>query len=197
VIRARPRWRLRASPKGGFDVALPAEERQLLAELPERLTAALDEIEPGDDVPEQLGRLFPVAHPRDPEAEADFEARARPSLFAHHRESLECLIRTADKKHLSEQELHAWLAALNDLRLVLGTSLGVTEEVGEPDPADARYADWLCYHYLSYLTGEVVDVLSGTLPPVGAADDVELPEDPWGEPLGGLRWDGTPMPEDS
>jgi hypothetical protein len=38
----------------------------------------------------------------------------------------------------------------------------------------------------------VVDALADILPP-SREDDASL-DDPWGEPPGGLRWDGTPMP---
>jgi hypothetical protein len=55
----------------------------------------------------------------------------------------------------------------------------------------------LYYYYLSGLQTELIDFLSSWLPPpVPRADDL-IPEDPWGEPLGGLRWDGTPQPGDA
>jgi hypothetical protein len=50
--------------------------------------------------------------------------------------------------------------------------------------------------YLGGLQSEVIDILELTLPdPVRGADDL-VPEDHWGEPPGGLRWDGTPQPRD-
>jgi hypothetical protein len=39
----------------------------------------------------------------------------------------------------------------------------------------------------------VVDALADILPP--SSEDEGL-DDPWGEPPGDLRWDGTPVPPD-
>lgn len=194
MIRARAKWRIRSDGKGGFDLRLPADERELLRDLPARLASALDELGAEDEIPEPLRRLFPIAHPRNPNAQANFDSVSRAELLEHHRDALACLERTADASHVSAEEMEGWLAGLNDLRLVLGSSLGVTEEMDEPDPNGPRYADWLCYHYLSYLAGEVVEVLTGVLPPPDPTADGLVPDDPWGEPLGGLRWDGTPVP---
>ena len=195
MIRGRPRWRFRASG-GGFDLNLPAEERELLRDLPANLVLALDDVESTGAVPDQLNRLFPAANPRDESAEARYVAEHRAPLLDRHRDALNRLTETADARHLSQEEMAQWLDALNSIRLVLGTSLEVTEDSADPDPADPRYADWICYHYLSYLTGEVVELLTGQLPPPTAGADDDLPEDPWGEPLGGLRWDGTPVPDE-
>ena len=41
----------------------------------------------------------------------------------------------------------------------------------------------------------MIDLLSDALPPPLDGADEDVPDDPWGEPLGGLRWDGTPLPE--
>ncbi len=52
---------------------------------------------------------------------------------------------------LDEEQLTAWLSALNDLRLVLGTQLDVSEdELAGDTPAHALY------HYLGYLQEEIV-----------------------------------------
>jgi hypothetical protein len=110
--------------------------------------------------------------------------------------SLDVVARTAEATRLSAEEVDAWLNAINDLRLALGVTLNVTEAHVEPDPDAPDYADWIAYFYLSFLQGEILDVLEGELPaPIDGAGS-ELPEDPWGEPLGGLRWDGTPLPPD-
>jgi hypothetical protein len=109
-------------------------------------------------------------------------------------ESLDLIARTAESNKLSAEELDAWLTAINDLRLALGVTLEVTEEQVEPDPDSPDFADWIVYFYLSFLQGELLEVLSDDLPPPTPGAGEDLPEDPWGDPLGGLRWDGTPLP---
>jgi hypothetical protein len=220
----RPRRRIRPSARGGFEVRLPPEERALLSHLPRQLdellatatdpaasgaedaaevarprdrTRAASADAGGPEVPgiqDPLRRLFPPAYLRDEAAEAAYVGLVRSELVTHHRESLALLLRTADATRLTSEELEAWLAALNDLRLVIGSSLGVTETMPDLDERDPRYAEWVCYSYLSYLENEVVDALAGVLPPAAPGADDEAPEDPWGEPPGGLRWDGTPLP---
>ncbi len=187
--------RVRPDGRGSFEIRLPAHERGLLAQLPAELEHHLQLLE-ANRIPESLRRLFPVAHPTDPEREAAFVALARDELVEHHRQALLVLRTTCEQQHLSAGELEAWLCALNDLRLVLGTALDVHEDDQQVPEDDPRYAQWICYQYLSFLQSEVVDVLSGALPPPTPGADEAAPEDPWGEPLGGLRWDGTPVPGD-
>ncbi len=189
------RRRIARSRRGGYDLRLPAGERALLAALPGQLEHLLGELGgEGEAPPEALRRLFPVAYTRDELAEATYEAVARGELIEHHREALAVLARTSGADHLDEEQAASWLAALNDLRLVLGTSLGVTEEAVAPDESDPAFSDWVYYGYLSYLQGELVDALEGALPPPVPGADDEVPEDPWGEPPGDLRWDGTQRP---
>jgi hypothetical protein len=191
-----PRRRISRNRRGGFEVRLPAEERSLLASLPGQLERLLDSLPGSGERPDALRRLFPVAYARDADAEAAYAALVGADLLDHHREALAVLAQTADATRLSDEEAEAWLAALNDLRLVVGTSMGIDEdppEIGEDDP---HYAEWVCYSYLSFLQGELVDALMGALPPPVPGADDEVPDDPWGELPGGLRWDGTSRPED-
>jgi hypothetical protein len=194
-MNLRPQPRLRRLRNGTYALHLPPDERSLLGVLPQQLLASLELLESDDDrTPDAARRILPIAHPRDAAAEEDYVTRRRPELLAHHMESLDLIARTADQSHLSADELDSWLTALNDLRLVLGVSLGVTEEHVEPDPDSPEYADWIVYFYLSFLQGEVLDVLEEGLPSPTPGAGLDLPEDPWGDPLGGLRWDGTPLP---
>ncbi len=192
------RRRIRAAADGGFDIRLPAEERALVATLPVQLVGVLATLATpeaaGAPIPEELRRLFPVAYPRNEESEALFRAVAGDELLAHHRESLALLVSSAQATHLDAEELEGWLTALNDLRLVLGTALGVTEDHEFPTEDDPRYGEWVAYDYLGLLVSEVVDALTGVLPPPVPGADDDLPDDPWGEAPGGLRWDGTPRP---
>jgi hypothetical protein len=192
------RRRIRPVRGGGYEVRLGADERKLLEALPLQLVSLLDEAgEKGaEELPDTLRRLLPPAYSTDPDAERAFVAMTREDLLEHHRESLQTLSATAAASWLDDDQLSAWLAALNDLRLSLGSMLGASEEETEPAAARTRPAEWIAYLYLGQLQSELIDVLEGTLPdPIPGADDL-VPDDRWGEPPGGLRWDGTPQPGD-
>ena len=190
------RRRLRSAGDGSFEVRLPRDERALLGRLPAELDELLGRLaEASSPVPEALRRLFPVAYPTDPVAEENFAQIARGEVLRAHREALGVLAETASATRLTSEQLAGWLAALNELRLVLGTALGVSEESVPPAPADPSFGQWALYGYLSLLVEDVVAALSGQLPPPVPGADEAVPEDSWGEPPGGLRWDGTPVPK--
>ncbi len=188
--RIRPSWR---GP--GCQLHLPPEERQLLESLPSQLAEVLGSLDLSDgEVPGNLRRLFPRAYVSDEEAERSFAESTRAELAASHRRALETLAGTAQETVLGEEEMAGWLTALNDLRLVLGSALGVQEDQGwTPSPAVEH--EFVIYQYLSLLQSELIDAMERTLPPPLPGADDAVPEDPWGEPLGGLRWDGTPLPQ--
>jgi hypothetical protein len=111
-----------------------------------------------------LARLFPDAYLDDAEASGEFrrftERTLRESKVAHASTALETLRRSGEKVTLSADEAAAWLGALNDVRLALGTRLGVTEE-GMADLAalpddDPRAATFHVYDWLTYLQESLV-----------------------------------------
>ncbi len=179
----------------GFALALTPEERSLLRSIAAQLRELLHAVEdPSAPVPDELRRLLPVAYPTDAIAQAQFENSQRQTTLEQHTRALEVLEATIGAENLREEEAGAWLDALVELRLVYGASLGVEENWAEPDSTDPRYGEWLAYAYLTYLASELVDALSLSLPPYNGSADEDAPEDPWGEPPGDLRWDGTPVP---
>jgi hypothetical protein len=192
------RRRVRPARGGGYEIRLGTEERALLEVLPLQLVSLLGDAgeKPLDELPQALRRLLPPAYTTDPDAERSFVSMTREDLLDCHRESLETMSATAKATWLDDDQLSAWLAALNDLRLSLGSMLGASEEETEPPAAHSHPAEWVAYLYLGGLQSELIDILEGTLPdPIPGADDL-VPEDIWGEPPGGLRWDGTPQPRD-
>ena len=70
-----------------------------------------------------------------------------------------------DRHSLSKEQAESWLTALNDLRLVLGTRLGVTEEMflEAVDPRDPRAPEMALYVYLSWLQEQLVEALEADL----------------------------------
>jgi hypothetical protein len=144
-------------PDGGVRLHLSQEERALLVGLTEDLRALLDGA-PGDA---SLRRLFPPAYDDDADERA-YRELTGDSLLDGRREALELLARTADRERLSAEEADAWLRALNDLRLVLGTRLDVQEDTfgSEPNLNDPRGHALAVYGYLSWLQERLVEALS-------------------------------------
>jgi hypothetical protein len=144
---------------GTYWVELPSDERDVLAALPGQLREALEAGEP------TLYRLFPPAHTEDDAANEDYAQLVGPALVEGKLLALSELERTARATSLDENELGAWLGALESLRLALGTQLDVTEESYAPlkasDPDAARLA---LYQWLSWLQEEVVQALAESLP---------------------------------
>lgn len=141
----------------GVRLRLPKGERELLrqlvAELDERL-AAEDDPDAGD-----LRRLFPPAYDTEPDDESEYRRLQRGELLDGRRRALRVIEATVGQDRLTPEELEGWLTALNDLRLVLGTRLDVTEEsYGRwPDPRDPKMRERALYLYLSALQEEAVD----------------------------------------
>jgi hypothetical protein len=147
--------------EGGFRLRLSDGERELLRTLPGELREILDSEQ--DDP--SLRRLFPPAYERDDEAEDEYRRLMADELLEGRRAALRLVQETAARERLSAEELDAWLRALNDLRLVLGTRLDVTEEtyVTELDPAHPQAYELSVYGYLSWLQEQLVAAAAGEL----------------------------------
>lgn len=160
-------WRrsVERRPDGTFSIAIDDDERVLLASLPGELRELLTTDDPA------LERLFPPAYEADPELEDEFSALTRPDLVHQKISALAIMEATANAEVVSEDELVAWLAVLNDLRLVLGTRLGVTEDLYEHGIArnDPRRPAFALYLFLGALQEEVVEALATGLPEEGAS----------------------------
>jgi hypothetical protein len=145
--------------EGDFRLSLTAGERELLRTLPAELRSLLAD-EPDDP---SLRRLRPPAYEDDPEGESEYGRLMHAELLGGRLEALRTLEATAERDRLSEEELRAWLGALNDLRLVLGTRLGVTEEIYEQelDPRDPEARELALYAYLTWLQEHAVAAAAG------------------------------------
>jgi hypothetical protein len=145
-----------------FRLALSADEREVLRGLPAQLRSLLDD-DPADST---LRRLFPPAYEEDPESEDEYRRLMREELLDGRRAALGTLEATAGHERLSVEDVHAWIGALNDLRLVLGTRLDVTEEVyeAELDPGDPRAPELALYGYLTWLQDSFVSAVADASP---------------------------------
>jgi hypothetical protein len=153
-----PRRRIERGRDGSIVLRLPREERQLMRALPVELQELMD----GAPEDPSLRRLFPPAY-EDTDDESEYRRLMHDELAGGRRRALEVVAETADADRLDDAEAQAWLTALNDLRLVLGTRLDVQEEtlLGEISPSNPRAHEYALYAYLSWLQEQLVEALSG------------------------------------
>jgi hypothetical protein len=184
----------RRSLGGRIVLRTDAVERGILADIVEQLVefvapdddpdadplARMVGIDPEAERPDDpaLARLFPDAYADDEEAAGEFrrftERSLREAKLANARIVRTCLARPGEKLTLSEDEAGAWLGTLNDLRLTLGSRLGIDEDsheffasLPEDDPA---FAVFHVYDWLTFLQETLVQSLTGLVsePPPGA-----------------------------
>jgi hypothetical protein len=153
------RRRVRRVGPDEFELRLPDDERSVLRTLPAQLRALLEDPAAGDDDPAR-GRLFPPAYWDDTERDADYQRLMHDDLVASKLAAAEIVESTVDSSRLSGEELIAWMGALNDLRLVLGTRLDVTEDPADaPDDDSPQAPAYALYSYLGWLQEQVVAAL--------------------------------------
>ena len=153
------RPRIRVTRDGRYELRLPASERALLRTLPGQLRDLLSSTDPA------LERLFPPAHPDDPDLDNEYREMVSNDLMQGRLSALDIMERTLDAELLDEEELTSWLHVLNDLRLVLGTRLDVTEDLEERamQASDPRAPAFELYRYLTFLESHVIDALAESL----------------------------------
>lgn len=138
-------------------------ERRLLAEMVGELRSNLLDHTPardgGDGLDPSLRRLFPTAYLSDPDRDAEYQRLMRDELLAERLDHLDLLDSTLASDHLDDEQITAWMQGLNELRLVLGTQLDISEEddPAEIDPHDPAQRPRLRYHYLGGLLAELID----------------------------------------
>jgi hypothetical protein len=144
-------------PSGGVRLRFHEGEVLLLRELFDELAGLLDD--PDDPA---LLRLFPEAHD-DPESEEQYRSLVRDQLVSGREKAVAVVQDTLEKDRLDADEADAWLRALNDLRLVLGTRLDVTEDLDYEnlDLNEPRGRDLAVYGYLTWLQEQLVEALAG------------------------------------
>lgn len=158
--------RVRRTRKGDYELRLPQAERDVLRRLAEELREMLPTADSA------VGRLFPPAYSDDAEANEEYARLMHDDLVAQRLAAVDTFERTVGARRVTEEELVAWMGAVNDLRLVLGTKLDVTEEMYD-EPLDERTpnaAQLAIYHYLGWLEEQLVEALSSTLDPAGTED---------------------------
>ncbi len=176
--------RVERGRSGGVEITLGDLDLHLLTQVVSEVLALLDEgaeALPDDPLAAAVGigsatraptdpalaRLLPDAYPEDPEASAEFRRYTETGLRDRKRTAARTLLATLGEPDeavvLDPAQAQAWLTALNDVRLALGTRIGVTEELeelldtlDEDDPALYAFA---VYDYLTGLQESLVQAL--------------------------------------
>jgi len=167
----------------GIELRLPRWEGSVLIELVRQLDRML-EPPPVDDPLEALvglrdtappppedpalARLLPDPYPQDPMASGDFRRRRTDDALAHKRDAARRVLATVpgpgEVLLLDEEAAQDWLTTLNDLRLVFGTRLGITDdnyldELGDLSPDDRRLPVIEMYELLTILVDNLIRTL--------------------------------------
>jgi hypothetical protein len=123
---------------------------------------------PGDVHPPDdpvLSRLLPDAYRDDPAAAGDFRRYTDADLRAGKRTNAKVVLASLPTDGvvmtLDRDQADAWLGCLNDLRLALGTALGVTEETDpeDYDEDDPAYSALQVYSWLGWLQESLLSCL--------------------------------------
>ena len=156
---------------GSLDVKLSSEEAEAIRRVANDI---LDELKDTEDP--GLRRLFPPAYKDDPDRNEEFEVLTRDDLLARKRNAAEAVLKSIDRgktkrgtwsARLDDDVAQAWLALVNDARLILGTRLDVAEDMdhGPLPPDNPKAPQHNLYVYLSALEWALVEAMMVGLPP--------------------------------
>ncbi len=133
-------------------------ESAVVTLLLDQLEGLLAEDAPADDP--VVGRLFPAGHATDAELARDYRDLTGSALRQGKTDDLATVRATlpADggEVALADDQARAWLRTTNDLRLALGTRLGITADVDHEHPTSQEMT---VYGWLTALQGSLVDAL--------------------------------------
>jgi hypothetical protein len=151
VSRRHGRLRLRLEPV----------ENALLSRLIDELDTVLAEPLGEDEV---LQRLYPSAYRDDSDAEVEFRSLTESGLRTERAERIAAcradLAQSDDIELTDDDASRRWIQVLNDLRLALGTRLGITEDDDhELDATDPQSQARVVYYWLTAVQDGVVSAL--------------------------------------
>lgn len=152
------RRRITLRRDGSFRLRWTFDERELVQTAIDRLDAVVD---PGH---EALARLYPAAYGEDEQRSAEYAAVAHHELIDSRRAAFQTVRGCLRKNVITADELGALMRSVNDVRLVLGTQLDVTEDDDWlPAPEDPNHAEARTYFLLTALLGDIISAMRRSL----------------------------------
>ena len=149
--RRRP---IRRRDDGTYAVDLEPEVRQLVGSFVEQLRELLSTDS------ELLVRLFPPPYGDDEERNQGYAALAGAELMEQRLAALDVVSEHLDAEVLDEEQLMAWMRSLNDIRLVMGTMLAVTDDGPDETLSEEDMAAYSVYEFFGGLLEVIVQALS-------------------------------------
>jgi hypothetical protein len=152
----RNRPKPRVVPAGaGYELRLDERERALIRQILGDMRALL--MLDADDL--RVRRLYPSAYADDKEKEEEYRRLTHEELRSARLANVDTVEESIEAEVLTEEQLTAWMQAINSLRLVLGTLLEITDDDQELsfDPDDPEARTQALYGYLGGLLDEIVD----------------------------------------
>jgi hypothetical protein len=156
-----------SAPPAPSDAAVLDESADVFADL-EKQFSSPDEPDPELSADPVVARLLPDAYQDDPEKAGEFRKYTESSLREAKKYFAQTLLETlppeGGKVRLTGDQARDWLRALNDIRLMFGVRLEVTEEFEEQlaalDPKDPRLAAFEVYGWLGAVQESLVHALA-------------------------------------
>ncbi|MCB1258386.1 MAG: DUF2017 family protein [Microthrixaceae bacterium] len=136
-----------------YGVELSPGQRELIDGLLEQLTDMLDGNNPA------VRRLFPTPYGDDDERNAGYAVLAGAELIDNRQAAIAQVRASLHADAVTTEELNAWMRSVNDLRLVIGTILDVTEETVEPE-GEADRELFHVYEHLGFILEHMVEALT-------------------------------------
>jgi uncharacterized protein DUF2017 len=152
--RNRPQPRI--VPAGGsYELRLDDRERALIRQILGDMRALL--MLDAEDL--RVRRLYPSAYADDKEKEDEYQRLTHEELRSSRLANVDTVEASVESTTLTEEQLTAWMQAINSLRLVLGTLLDISDDDQELsfDPDDPEARTQALYGYLGGLLDEIVD----------------------------------------
>ncbi len=154
-------WRRRGGP---LLARLDSVEVAVLLSLLDELA----QVGPGDADDAVVARLYPAGYRDDPDSAREFRDLTESALAAERQERYrECRAELAEGGGVSvlADAAERWLQVLNDMRLALGTRLGVTADgfADGTDAADRAHPDYAAratYYWLTAVQDDLIEHMS-------------------------------------